>query len=99
MLVSVTGHLVLFLILLVIALRQDPDLCYVLKFIKILNFIDCNVVRYNNKTYRIDDFDWDKRPDHSFKLRNDTTITIAEYYKKVSFGPTSPILSLCFITV
>lgn len=40
------------------------------------------LTRYNNKTYRVDDFDWDKRPDHSFKLRNDTSITIAEYYKK-----------------
>lgn len=67
--------------------------------IKKLNVVDCNVVRYNNKTYRVDDFDWDKRPDHSFKLRNDTTITIAEYYKKVSCGATSSISSLCFTTI
>ncbi|XP_062615032.1 piwi-like protein 1, partial [Saccostrea cucullata] len=38
--------------------------------------------RYNNKTYRVDDFDWDKRPDFAFKLRNDVSITLAEYYKK-----------------
>lgn len=41
--------------------------------------------RYNNKTYRVDDFDWDKRPDFSFKLRNDVSITLAEYYKKVNY--------------
>ncbi|XP_048752927.1 piwi-like protein 1 isoform X2 [Ostrea edulis] len=40
------------------------------------------LTRYNNKTYRVDDFDWDKRPDFSFKLRNDVSITLAEYYKK-----------------
>lgn len=67
---------------------------FVMLLIKKLNVVDCNVVRYNNKTYRVDDFDWDKRPDHSFKLRNDTTITIAEYYKKVSCGATSSISSV-----
>nr|XP_022341463.1 piwi-like protein 1 isoform X1 [Crassostrea virginica]XP_022341464.1 piwi-like protein 1 isoform X1 [Crassostrea virginica]XP_022341465.1 piwi-like protein 1 isoform X1 [Crassostrea virginica] len=40
------------------------------------------LTRYNNKTYRIDDFDWDKRPDYSFQLRNDVSITLAEYYRK-----------------
>ncbi|XP_061163361.1 piwi-like protein 1 isoform X1 [Saccostrea echinata] len=40
------------------------------------------LTRYNNKTYRVDDFDWDKRPDFTFKLRNDVSITLAEYYKK-----------------
>lgn len=64
--------------------------------IKKLNVVDCNVVRYNNKTYRVDDFDWDKRFDYFFKFRNDIIIIIVEYYKKVSCGVISFILFFLF---
>lgn len=67
--------------------------------LKKLNVVDCNVVRYNNKTYRVDDFDWDKRFDYFFKFRNDIIIIIVEYYKKVSCGVISFILFFCFIIV
>ena len=40
--------------------------------------------RYNNKTYKIDDMDWDNGPMSTFKLHDGTETTYVEYYKKVS---------------
>ena len=40
--------------------------------------------RYNNKTYRIDDIDWDSNPQSSFNQHDGTPITINAYFKKVS---------------
>ncbi|KAK3930405.1 Piwi-like protein Siwi [Frankliniella fusca] len=43
--------------------------------------IGCIVLtKYNNKTYRIDDIDWDKNPAHKFRFR-DAEISFAEYMK------------------
>ncbi|ESO84639.1 hypothetical protein LOTGIDRAFT_131825 [Lottia gigantea] len=40
------------------------------------------LTRYNNKTYRVDDIDWEKRPTHKFKLHNGDEISYVDYYKK-----------------
>ena len=39
------------------------------------------VTRYNNKTYRIDDFSTDMKPTSEFTLRNGKSISYMEYYK------------------
>ena len=39
------------------------------------------LTRYNNKTYRIDDIDWDKNPTHTFETR-EGPITYLDYYQK-----------------
>lgn len=39
--------------------------------------------RYNNKTYRIDDIDWDKSPNSKFKLKNGEETSFVDYYDKV----------------
>lgn len=41
------------------------------------------LTRYNNKTYRVDDIDWDKHPTDSFSKADGTTITFKEYYEAV----------------
>ena len=41
--------------------------------------------RYNNKTYRVDDINWDAHPGDTFELYDGSTITFADYYKKVGF--------------
>ena len=38
--------------------------------------------RYNNKTYKIDDIDWNTHPSHTFSYR-DGEISYADYYKKM----------------
>ena len=38
--------------------------------------------RYNNKTYKIDDIDWNSKPSHTFSYR-DGEISYADYYKKM----------------
>ena len=43
-----------------------------------------SLVRYNNKTYRIDDIDWESTPQSTFKLFSGQEITFMDYYKKVS---------------
>ncbi|XP_050410256.1 piwi-like protein 1 isoform X1 [Patella vulgata] len=40
------------------------------------------LTRYNNKTYRVDDIDWDMRPTDKFKLQNGDEISYIDYYKK-----------------
>ena len=40
--------------------------------------------RYNNKTYRIDDIEWEKRPSHTFELHNQNVKTFKDYYKEVT---------------
>ena len=39
---------------------------------------------YNNRTYRVDDVDFTVNPNSSFQLHDGTSITYAEYYRKVS---------------
>lgn len=39
---------------------------------------------YNNKTYRVDDIDFNSTPKSTFATR-DGEISYCEYYKKVSF--------------
>ncbi|GFO44194.1 piwi-like protein 1 [Plakobranchus ocellatus] len=48
----------------------------------IKNFVG-NIVmtRFNNKTYRVDDIDWDARPTDTF-VRKGENITYADYYKQ-----------------
>lgn len=42
--------------------------------------VGCVVLtRYNNKTYRIDDIEWDKNPAHTFDS-NGQQMTFQEYY-------------------
>ncbi len=45
--------------------------------------------RYNNKTYRIDDIDWNKNPNDTFELHDKSKISFFDYYKKVSCSITS----------
>uniref|UniRef100_A0A8C2T287 Piwi-like protein 2 n=1 Tax=Coturnix japonica TaxID=93934 RepID=A0A8C2T287_COTJA len=40
------------------------------------------LTRYNNRTYRIDDIDWDKTPRDSFTLGSGEQISFVEYYSK-----------------
>ncbi|XP_006884892.1 PREDICTED: piwi-like protein 2 [Elephantulus edwardii] len=40
------------------------------------------ITRYNNRTYRIDDVDWNKTPKDSFTLSDGKEITFLEYYSK-----------------
>ena len=40
--------------------------------------------RYNNKTYRIDEIDWESTPLFKFARRDGTEISLVEYYEKVS---------------
>ncbi|XP_008943990.1 PREDICTED: piwi-like protein 2, partial [Merops nubicus] len=40
------------------------------------------ITRYNNRTYRLDDVDWDKTPRDTFTLANGQEITFVDYYSK-----------------
>ncbi|XP_008061739.1 piwi-like protein 2 [Carlito syrichta] len=40
------------------------------------------ITRYNNRTYRIDDMDWNKTPKDSFTMSDGKEITFLEYYSK-----------------
>ncbi|XP_004707651.1 piwi-like protein 2 [Echinops telfairi] len=40
------------------------------------------ITRYNNRTYRIDDVDWNKTPRDSFTMSDGKDITFLEYYSK-----------------
>ncbi|EHB06014.1 Piwi-like protein 2 [Heterocephalus glaber] len=40
------------------------------------------ITRYNNRTYRIDDVDWNKTPKDSFTMSDGKEITFLEYYRK-----------------
>ncbi|XP_053313403.1 piwi-like protein 1 [Spea bombifrons] len=40
------------------------------------------LTRYNNKTYRIDDINWDFTPESTFKKADGTEISFVEYYRK-----------------
>ncbi|XP_067879457.1 piwi-like protein 2 isoform X1 [Heterodontus francisci] len=40
------------------------------------------MTKYNNRTYRIDDIDWDKAPTSSFRMADGTDITFSNYYSK-----------------
>merc|ERR1719228_1263316 len=39
------------------------------------------ITRYNNKTYRIDEIAWDKKPTDEFEGRNEEKITYMKYYE------------------
>lgn len=39
------------------------------------------ITRYNNRTYRIDDIDWNKTPRDSFALPSGEEITFVDYYR------------------
>ncbi|PKU30702.1 piwi-like 2 [Limosa lapponica baueri] len=39
------------------------------------------ITRYNNRTYRIDDIDWNKTPRDSFTLASGQEITFVDYYR------------------
>nr|XP_041576551.1 piwi-like protein 2 [Taeniopygia guttata] len=40
------------------------------------------MTRYNNRTYRVDDIDWDKTPRDTFTLASGQEITFVDYYRK-----------------
>ncbi|XP_052501028.1 piwi-like protein 2 [Budorcas taxicolor] len=40
------------------------------------------ITRYNNRTYRIDDVDWNKTPKDSFTMSDGKEITFLDYYSK-----------------
>lgn len=41
--------------------------------------------RYSNKTYRIDDIDWDLTPQRTFDLKDGSKVSYVDYYKDVSY--------------
>lgn len=41
------------------------------------------IYRYNNKTYRIDDINWEMNPKSKFKGRDGSEQSFVEYYAKV----------------
>lgn len=43
--------------------------------------------RYNNKTYRVDDIDWDQNPNSTFKKADGSEVSFLEYYRKVRSRP------------
>lgn len=56
--------------------------------------------RYNNKTYRVDDIDWDQNPKSTFKKADGSEVSFLEYYRKVgcSLGNVQTLLSLACTT-
>ena len=44
------------------------------------------ITRYNNKTYKIDDVDFDKSPESDFEKTPGVRITFLSYYKVCSFS-------------
>lgn len=40
-------------------------------------------LRYNNKTYRVDDIDWDQNPKSTFKKADGSEVSFLDYYRKV----------------
>ena len=42
------------------------------------------IFRYNNRTYRVDDIDWDKNPTSTFTIATGEEISFIDYYEKVS---------------
>ncbi|XP_027588832.1 piwi-like protein 1 [Pipra filicauda] len=54
------------------------------------------LTRYNNRTYRIDDINWDSNPMATFRKSDGAEITFLEYYKKqynIDIGdPKQPVL-------
>ncbi|KAM9748717.1 piwi-like protein 1 isoform 4-T6 [Dama dama] len=44
--------------------------------------IDIPNHRYNNKTYRVDDIDWDQNPKSTFKKADGSEVSFLEYYRK-----------------
>lgn len=44
------------------------------------------LTRYNNRTYRIDDIDWEKTPRDSFTLGSGEEITFVDYYRWGGLG-------------
>ena len=41
--------------------------------------------RYNNKTYRVDDIDWDQKPTTQFMMVDKSQQSYLEYYWKVNY--------------
>lgn len=39
------------------------------------------ITRYNNRTYRIDDIEWDKSPNDTFTMADGSKTTFIEYYR------------------
>lgn len=50
-------------------------------------------LRYNNKTYRVDDIDWDQSPKSTFKKADGSEVSFLEYYQKVRAGPSGGLLA------
>ncbi|XP_077341080.1 piwi-like protein 4 isoform X1 [Lithobates pipiens] len=40
------------------------------------------LTRYNNKTYRVDDIDWNTKPSDAFRRKDGSEITYVDYYKQ-----------------
>ncbi|XP_044897634.1 piwi-like protein 1 isoform X3 [Felis catus] len=45
------------------------------------------LTKYNNKTYRVDDIDWDQNPKSTFKKADGSEISFLEYYRKFDYNP------------
>ncbi|XP_019289356.1 piwi-like protein 1 isoform X3 [Panthera pardus] len=45
------------------------------------------LTKYNNKTYRVDDIDWDQNPKSTFKKADGSEVSFLEYYRKFDYNP------------
>lgn len=57
-----------------------------------------NSFRYNKKTYRIDDIDWDSKPTDTFDKKNGEKISFVDYYKahyQITIRDENQVLLVC----
>nr|XP_045742440.1 piwi-like protein 1 [Mirounga angustirostris] len=52
------------------------------------------LTKYNNKTYRVDDIDWDQNPKSTFKKADGSEVSFLEYYRKWVPGSMTDSVSL-----
>ncbi|KAI4542321.1 hypothetical protein MG293_007700 [Ovis ammon polii] len=52
------------------------------------------ITRYNNRTYRIDDVDWNKTPKDSFTMSDGKEITFLDYYSYFNLSLLFPVMNV-----
>ena len=64
-------------------MTKEDYSCYIMLHQLILT-VALFCFRYNNKTYSVDDIDWDKRVTDTFDKSNGSKVSYRDYYKAVS---------------
>lgn len=52
-------------------------------FFLFFSIIFYSSIRYNHKTYKIDDIAWDKTPEITFPRRDGKEVSLIDYYQEV----------------